>query len=249
MAWLKERDARKDEPIDTIIISDSILRNAETVGLNADVVSVSGAMLGDLTSTTADKCAGMSTGHVDLVIMGGINDVIDKFSNIHDGLFNYHMKTTMNKIKTMLNNVDHKHLYLVEAPIETALHADLQTKLDVCKEYLRELENSRNDVTVIELDTTFPKVDKVHPSEVGTKELLKSLEAQIQKPLIRNPDLITNKYRYEGVERAYKWGCCTCFSNKNRKKADKLHCIDCSHLILQLQHRDLNKELSPATNS
>ena len=79
------RDARKAEQIRTKVVSDSTLRLAETVGLRADVLCMSGGGVGHLAKAVRDDPAMPEMGVV-AVVTGG-NDYVGARYESHNELY------------------------------------------------------------------------------------------------------------------------------------------------------------------
>ena len=135
----------KEQKIDTWIVANSTLRNVETVGMNAEVTSVSGANLGDLATTIAEEHESLDKNMVDIVIVGGSNDIVDKFNHIKNCDFETNMLLTIEKINKTLESVRFRNAYISEPLLNDTTNNEMEERIKICKRYLSQLEDMRND--------------------------------------------------------------------------------------------------------
>ena len=172
------------------------------MGLNAEVVSVSGANLGDLATTIAEHQEVLSKKLVDLVIVGGINDIVDRYENISDIDFEANMQLTIEKLDKAFDEIRFRTAYITQPLLDQPSSIEFEERISTCKRYLLKLENMKNVIKVVEEHNIFEKNDKVHPTEDLTKKFLESLQTQITKHLIRNKKLVSNKYLCNSMQTA-----------------------------------------------
>ena len=116
----RERMARCKE-IKTKIISGSTLRNAEQIGLCADVMTMSGGGLGQVVQAAMDDPDCKDKTHI--ILLGGTNDINNRgFQS--DAEFATNIDTTINKILDLASDQEKM------ITLHFVLSKNLTTKLD-----------------------------------------------------------------------------------------------------------------------
>ena len=211
---LKECDEiRKKDTLSNIIIGDSTVRHLEQRAFKADVASMPGGTLGQLTAVALDHPKISSTDTT--YIVGGTNDVkISRDEELLDEtdrakIFTYSAQSLFKMIKdTTEGDNAPKIQYVITTPQET----DLTPEESVRKEYLvsglKELANEKETVEVVETDDGIEKTVDGHPTIKGTGDLITSVLGE--KDIIIDADVALYSKPYRGIQRMWKAGCKVC---------------------------------------
>ena len=203
-AFYAQKDARKEVQITTTLLSDSTLRRATEVGLQADVICMPGGCLGEVANVI--RAAPAIHKQEDLVVVAGTNDVMADTTH-KEFLFNVdkscakllQLSTQVTpKVVVVPPNLDEEDI----TPVQGLRQKYLRLKL---------LQNAGDTLGVY----TVPRVDMedpLHPSKEGTNDWLVHLQTYYfsDKPLIMNENYITGDRIYLENKPVYIYGCTTC---------------------------------------
>ena len=204
--FYQEQTYRATQQITTTILADSTLRHADATGLSADIICMSGGRVGQVAHMLKDapKIPEMKN----IVVLAGTNDILC------DNESEEEFSTKVSKGVELLQHQtfrDSKALTFVTPPLPPDLSVLRGSKRDRLNVILSTLSViPKNEFTVLPCPPSID-MDGFHPTEAGTKELLKYIDATL--PIIHNPAFITNGRLYNGVETAYRYGCLTCLNH------------------------------------
>ena len=249
----------KDKEIVTKIISDSTLRNADQLGLRADIMTMSGGGLGQVLQAARDDpdCRDKEN----IVIIGGTNDIKNR-SYEKDAEYTENMKATIAKLKEIAAEEPKKKLTIVNSHPRKA-KIDVNTPDFIITEKARETylhntleENIRNfkdlDIpikNVAIMDVQYDIDDTGHPTVDGTKEILEKINdfLDYEKKLIWNSKFITTENMYRGVQSIYRYGCNHCDgfgqSIQHTRSKNGNVCDDCMDLVKHSTRAEENEEM------
>ena len=238
----------KEKLIKTKIVSDSTLRNADQLGLSADVMAMSGGGLGQIVQAAMDDPDCEDKSHI--IIIGGTNDIKNK-SFANDNEYMQNISTTIDKIYDLASNEPDKKITLVNTlPNIECTHADtaefierktreqyLHTKL---KETVAKMPTQATPVENVDiLDVEYDVDETGHPTIEGTFNILKTLNDALKTDmkLIWNWDYITTENKYMGIQSIYKYGCNHCsgfgLTIEHAKYGNSIICDDCFDILRQ----------------
>ena len=242
----RERMEQSKE-IKTKIISDSTLRNAEKIGLCADVMTMSGGGLGQIIQAAIDDPDTRDKSHI--VLIGGANDIKNRGLE-NDKEFAHNIDQTISKFQDLAFNEAEKKFTLVNShprendniPIDHAQRVQkltrevyLHTKL---KEEVLKMSSADNPIKNVDIIDVEYDVDNTgHPTIEGTMHILQTLNdfLEIDKKLIWHSDFITTDKIYRGVQAIYKYGCNICNgfgqSIQHARHNNSNICDDCMELV------------------
>ena len=220
------RDARKAEQIRTKVVSDSTLRLAETVGLRADVLCMSGGGVGHLANAVRDDPA-MSEMGVVAVITGGNDYIGAKYENHNDFVFT--VEKSVEKLKQVFGVTPDK-TYTILYPQDDAAERALPPDSALRGRYLEQELRSLASPTVAVVPIPVHEVDtdgRGHPTVDGTMTILKGLGERLPEDLFFSAELATSRRPYAGVQGVYRFGCRTCAAKGERYPAPLEICSSC----------------------
>ena len=235
----------RDHEIKTKLISDSTLRNADQLGLCADVMTMSGGGLGQVVQAAIDDPDTKNKKHV--MIMGGTNDIKNRaFEN--DIEFAQNISTTITKIYDLAISQPEKKFTLINSHPSKEESTDntleeiqrktrelyLHAKLHETVKKMPELEAPITNVDIV--DVKYDIDETGHPTVEGTIQILQTLNDFVKPDrFIWNNDFITTENKYRGVQSIYKYGCnhCTGYgqSIQNVHHRNSNVCDDCVEIL------------------
>ena len=202
-------EIREEEMITAKIMSDSTLRLAESVGLRADVLCMSGGGVGHLANAVRDDPVMKERNEV-FVVTGGNDYVRTEYADNVEYVFT--IDKSLEKLQRVASATPDKAvkvLYVRDNPEEPALSPDLALKEHYFEQELVKLASPQIQVvpvpkSEVEMD------DRGHPSEGGTLPNLKGINERMEDDLFLNTEFTTSKRLYAGVQGVYRFGCRTC---------------------------------------
>ena len=225
-AFNKMKEARNLMEIEKTIVSDSTLRHVEEKALDADVICVSGANLGDVATALADSQPRGREVHV----VAGINGIMDTRSRLTDEEeYEYHTEKAMAKFQKVIDHFDLKHLYFYIPVLPEEMSETNIAKLKTLHTILS-IHANRPDSKITLISTNswnnLEKVDAYHPTADSTKAILKSIQrTSPSRTLVINEDFQTTDRKYAGVRSANVYGCLSCWSYQRER--DDILCKSC----------------------
>ena len=209
-AFYASKDARAKEIINHKVLSDSTLRRVEQVGLKSDVLRMSGGGVGHLANTLRDD-PGLADKDQIAVFTSRIDYRHKEYAKEGDYVFTIDKR--MEKLKEGIVKTPDKHLSIFaiqDDPRKPALPPrELLREKYLLKE-LHELEASPQISTIpvwrhaIDTDATG------HPTEEGTRTILRDIEVHYNSDLYRDDKYLTTDRVYAGVQSVFRYGCRTC---------------------------------------
>ena len=215
----RERMERENE-IKTKLISDSTLRNADQLGLCADVMTMSGGGLGQVVQAAIDDPDTKNKTHV--MIMGGTNDIKNRaFEN--DIEFAQNISSTITKIYDLATSQPEKKFTLInshpsyedgtENNLEEIQRKTREQYLHVkLHETVKKMPGLEAPITNVDIVDVKYDIDETgHPTVEGTIQILHTLNDFVKPDkFIWNNDYIATENKYRGVQSIYKYGCNHC---------------------------------------
>ena len=244
----------KDQKIRTKIISDSTLRNADQLGLRADVMTMSGGGLGQIIQAAVDDPDAKDKTHI--VLIGGTNDI--KNNAFDDELeFVQNIKETITKVLEFANSEPDKTITLVKSQPNDNEEVYFSKEEKIQKKTRERYLHKKLDAEVINMPNMVVPITNVniigvqydtdetgHPTIDGTKEIIKQINDQLklQEELIWNMDYVTSERLYRGVQSIFRYGCNNCSGygqaiQRTRYNNGNL-CDDCFDLVKLNAHVD-----------
>ena len=210
------KKAREKLTVTTKIYADSSLRHADTVGLKADVICMSGAGFGELANAIHDDPDETdSKNH--LFVVGGKSNEVKGYNYPDFPTFATGVYAGLQKLVRELRSSPDKHLTIVsisEPPEDLVF--DERVK-DLCVSIM--LEKLQGEPQISQILLTPAEVAKDpsgHPSLEGTRSVLNAMEQYMldhtEDTLIFNEKFCVNSRYYMGVEPIFKYGCKNCDS-------------------------------------
>ena len=249
----------KNNEIRTKVYSDSTLRNVDTLGLRAEVCTMSGGGLGQVAQAAIDDPD--RTDIKNILIIGGANDVKkrDFTSNTE---FAINVNTSMCKIAQAVKTEPDKNFILVKMlpkPEEGDFIDDdtnirqlyIQKQIDAAADNSNVHFNEVKNVATIAVEYDVDETG--HPTEDGTIQILNQINEQLllPKPFIWNDKFIKSERFYSHVEAIYRYGCNGCLSYgkdiSTEKHSNQLLCDKCYDSMVQMETETMFKELEEIT--
>ena len=187
---------RKGKTTKRNIYSDSIARHANVPALTTDVACMSGGGIGQIINAIS-----YDSKHEEVVVMGGTNEVIN---TANPAEFVYTIDKSLDKLKALAQGV----VTTFVLPCVPLITPEIKAKVAYLEEKVRKIES----VKVIKLEKIEHDDDDIHPTEDGTRAILKQLHTNLDEEIIldaaEDGDITTRKYGK--VQSLYKVGCRTC---------------------------------------
>ena len=187
---------RKDKTSKRKIYSDSIARHANVPALTTDVACMSGGGIGQIINAIS-----YDTKHEEVIVMGGTNEVVN---TTNPAEFVFTIDKSLEKLKALSEQV----VMTFVMPCVPLVTPEMKAKATYLEEGVRKIET----VKVITLDEIDHDDDDIHPTEDGTRAILKQLHSKFGDEIIvdgaEEGDITTRKY--SKVQSLYKVGCRTC---------------------------------------
>ena len=241
-----------NKEIKTKIISDSTLRNADQLGLRADIMAMPGGGLGQIVQAAMDDPDTKDKSHI--VLLGGTNDINNNtFEDEPEFIEN--IKGTITKILELANSEPGKMITLVntQPKDKEELYASKEEKIQkitrarYLNRKLREETTNMPNLDVPVNNVNFMAVEydideTGHPTIEGTTDIIKQMNEAIklQEELIWNMDFITSERKYRGVQPIFRYGCNHCSgygqSIQQTRYGNGNLCDDCFDLVKFNKH-------------
>ena len=216
---------KADNKIKTKIVSDSVIRNADPLGLKAEILSMSGAGLGLIAQTAIDDpdCDAAEN----IIVMAGTNDV---FTEVESPKFAYGYDKGIEKIRGLAtNNPDKKVTILTPILDESELSNEEKIRNRYIKAKTKLISDAVENITHLdEQDLPISEDDEIeegetpyiemednrHPSRIGIKKILGMMKDFNGSGLIWNDEFCSSDAHYRRIERIPKYGCKGCCTYK-----------------------------------
>ena len=204
------RDERSKHQIETKIFSDSSLRHGDCTGLKADILCVSGGTFGELLNAVLDDPA--TPNLKDVIILGGINDLIDNdCTTPRNKDFAFVVNTVTRKLDRLLQFFTSLSITLMPPLMPPDRTYTIEARR-LCLEMELYGASSHPRISYYDpllIDIPFQD-DNVHPTPEGTTTVLKTLNEH--KPgLVLNEKFLATPNFYAGTETTTRWGCRSCW--------------------------------------
>ena len=209
MSWHYDRNI--------FIVSDSTLREVEQTGLKADVYCVGGGYLGDVATTAAD----IDPPPKNLVIMGGINDAVNKRNEFtSDEEFKFSATRGLQKILELNRQRSFDKITFVPPLTSVSQSDELGERIHFLEYTATCLFDGIENITVQTIDPVKMNEDGIHPDRAGVGAILHQLaNDNVVKDLIIDRNYIVSSGWYRGVQPAHAYGCHTCYDYQRIKGA------------------------------
>lgn len=209
-----ERDRMaKDGEVSVKIVSDSTLRHANTLGLRADVMCMSGAGLGQVAQATLDDPNAKNS----TIIIAGANDIKNKSYETEEE-FAQSVQTSVRKIEAMVTDHPENSFVLVSPnPIKddyTPENEKETARKNYVHKVMEDLAEKENINNVQVQGVIFEADETGHPTIAGTREIISQLSncAHRVPELVWHEEYATSERAYWGVESIFRYGCNHCDS-------------------------------------
>ena len=227
--------------IATKVYSDSTLRSVDSLGLRADVCTMSGGGLGQVIQASLDDPENVS--QESIVILGGTNDC-KRQNFVSTEHFAANIDLSLSKLANAAEQAPEKTFFLGQQLKITELSGteddeepnteegiDSRIRELYLQQRIRETADKVANVEVLDLHYNVDETG--HPTDSGTVQILKTLhDSNFSKdPLIWNQDFVLSDKLYRHVQSIFRYGCNLCKrygTDMTRKKyANQLVCDDC----------------------
>ncbi len=239
----------EDDKIKTKIYTDSTLRNVDTLGLSADVCTMSGGGIGQVIQASLDDPNNIQQENI--IIMGGTNDKKQQnFDTIE--MFAANIDMSLGKLGEAAEQAPEKTFHLVHQiplnetggddveEVDVSLFQTKEERIQNCYLQKRIHELSEN-VSNIECFLVQYDADPTgHPSDSGTIQILRQIHNQkiTPEPLIWNEDFIFTPKPYKQVESIYRYGCNVCNRyGSGLSRVEHSHQLLCDVCFVDVQER------------
>ena len=241
----ERRRMERDNEIKIKIMSDSTLRRADTIGLKADVLCMSGGGVGQVAQAAMDDPDAVGK---DIVLVAGANDIkCSAFKNEHE--YAQSINHTMEKVLALADQDTSRKVIIVRGKpsdkVEEQLpfYTDEQINQHIREVYLhRRVENLVKEAHEQNADSNLHMADveyeKRYPSPEGTMQILQQIHnlELIQKELIWNQKFIVHDRLYKGVQPIFRYGCSHCHdfgkTITHEKYKNPIVCDNCMELVV-----------------
>ena len=175
------------------VYGTSVLRHVNQLAITSNVSCMSGGGIGQLVNAIA-----IDTKHEEVVIAGGTNEIVH---SREDSEFVYTIDKSLEKLKKLSEEVTTSFLF----PSLALTTPPLMARAAYLEEGLKKLPN----VQLIKPENV--EMEDFHPTENGTKEIVKKLHSVFNDLVLdgADDDDLTAK-RYSKVHKMYKVGCRAC---------------------------------------
>ena len=211
---LRECDKVKDnETLSTHIIGDSTIRHLEQRALKAEVASMPGGTLGQLTSIAFDHPDIQKT--ADTIIVGGTNDILvshdEAALSTEDRIqvFTHTAHSLFKIIKLGTEGNDPPKInFVLTSPNDETLTPEESIRKDYLFSGLENLAYEHESINVVAVQDKIEKTVDGHPTCKGTGELLDSFLGGAD--IVIDRDVALHPKPYRGVQRMWKQSCKSC---------------------------------------
>ena len=203
--FYQQKDLRAEQPIKIQIVSDSTLRQADQLGLIADLTCMSGGRAGNIANVLLDNPS--IKDKTDVIVMAGLNDILLDEEPIDE--FVRKTETAISKMTVNLFGTATK-LHIVPPFLPPNFDNTIRHKKH--KAYTDILQRTRVDpqlpFNVLPITQEYMEFLGIHPTIAGTEHLLNLIDEHIK--IIRNDDFITCTNIYQGCTSLVRYGCLMC---------------------------------------
>ena len=209
-AFFEAKEKRAAKNIEIKIFSDSTLRCADHVGLEADITCMPGGGVGHIANSIRDDPSMAPIKHV--VVVAGVNDLYNKDTSEDE--FAYSIHAGLQKIKHEVEKQG-KTLLLVDITEDTPPSTDWYDSDAVLRrqlyltEKIKQISDNKNIRSVM-IQKGNIEVEKNHPTEKGVRHILGHIDRAYERDVIWNDSFISNPRMYQGVQTVYSYGCACC---------------------------------------
>jgi len=200
------KEFRAAQTIESLILTDSTLRLADTTGLSTDIISMSGGRVGHVAHMIKDVPK-IDT-KKNILILAGSNDISREQESVD--FFEDKIRKGVGNMQHLVYGSNHT-LTVVGPPSYPGLSPLARRKRDRLDVLMQELSTKPDNAFKYVPCTQPIQSENGHPTEDGTKELLHFINATL--PIILNGKFITTARLYDGVTTAYRYGCLHCLQH------------------------------------
>ena len=206
-------DVRNKDKLSALIVGDSTIRHIEQRALKAEVASMPGGTLGQLTAAALDH-PNLDTNETTYIVGGTNNVKVAREEENFDEITRIRLFThaSQSLFKMITDNTDGENAPKLQYVITTPNEQDLTPEESVRREYLvsglKEIANDRDKVELIEIGTEVEKTVDGHPTYNGTGQLINSFLGDTD--LVIDADVSRYAKPYRGLQRMWKAGCQSC---------------------------------------
>ena len=228
-AKAKRKEMKKNNEIKTKILSDSTLRHADSLGLRADVLCMSGGGFGQVVQAAFDD---PDVEDKDIVLLAGANDIKNtSFESSEE--YAESINKSVQKLIALADHKPERNILVINCePIppvdEDRMQVDfdqIDQELDTARKIRREYLTGTVQQYIKEGATKDPPVTNIrtmnvgydtdqsgHPTKEATVAIIKQIhnEDVIAQQLIWNESFIVSEGLYRGVQSIYRYGCSHC---------------------------------------
>ena len=202
----KRKQLKEEGKITTKIISDSTMRLADPLGLNAEVSTMSGGGIGQVLQAACDDPEIMTM--KDVVVVGGTNDINCTSFDTNEE-FAQNIDTTIERIINVATENPDKTFTFVNSHPSEIVRDPVNTS--VRTSYLhKKMAHAASTPNINVVDIAFATDNTGHPSSEGTKTILYSLQDSLRQSLVREERYVVANRNYQRVEELFRYGCNHC---------------------------------------
>ncbi len=245
---------RGDGQIESKLFSDSTLRLANSVGMKADICTMSGGGLGQVVQAALDDPDAVNM--KEIYVVAGANDV--KFENFQLKEFCENVEVSLNKVQRFATMNPDKSITVVTTPpspqdidddeieffgIEEDDDPDEDNDTTIKKEYLQRRirqmvtqSEEKNIHNVWSMEVRYDVDNTGHPTPGGTTRIMEQIAANSNKEnFIWNSEFVSTDKLYSMVQSIYVYGCNMCdkygVDISRQVKRCRLLCDSCYEIV------------------
>ena len=225
----KRKQMKINNEIKTKIMSDSTLRHAQSVGLRADVLCMSGGGFGQVVQAACDD---PDLQDKDIVLLAGANDIKNTSYESNEE-YAESINRSMQKLINLADSKPERKILVIKCePIPPLDEDNMQVDFDqldqerdlaqtIRREYLHGIvqqyidEGATKDPplkNIRTLNVGYNTDLSGHPTKEATETIIKQIHNEdiIAQQLIWNEKFIVSEGLYRGVQSIFRYGCSHC---------------------------------------
>ena len=219
--FYEAKELRATAPIKKTILADSTLRLADSTGLCANIICMSGGRVGHVVHMMKDapKMDTMS----DVIVVAGTNDIKQESESEEE--FAAKVTKAVGQFQDLAFHT-RQALTFIEPPLQPALSPLGTRKRDRFNVIMDNLSTKEHcEFKYVRCNSEIQMANG-HPTVDGTKALVGVIDQAV--PIITNSKFIATERLYNGVASAYRYGCLNCL--KHRHVNCYSICPDCAEV-------------------
>ena len=233
VAFYEQKALRAQTPIKIQIVSDSTLRQADQLGLIADLTCMSGGRAGNIANVLLDNPT--IKDKTTVIVMAGLNDIL-----LDDEPIEEFIRKTETALAKMAGNLFDTDTALHVIPPLLPPKFDNTIRHQKHKLYSEILEKKKVDpqvpFNVLPITQEYIEFLGIHPTPEGTNVLLHLIDEHIK--IIRNTEYLTTQNIYQGCTSIVRYGCLMCNETFGIRNG---YCLKCQATFDDIQTENVKK--------